>query len=151
MYALARHFAIRSAARRPLRLLACAGACAVISACVGNPFADAQVDPNSPIAPEVAKVASSNRAWPKFSDIPPAPKDVRPALEYGRAAANIEQAAADLQARTAPETWSLTGSDAFAAQARGLAGAEAAPQPSTAAGDFADSARRRATPPPPPR
>ena len=150
MYALVRRFSIRGADRPLVRLLTGAGACALLAGCVGNPFADAKVDPNSPVAPEVARVASSNRAWPKFSDIPPAPKDVRPPQQYGRAAQAVEQARADLEAQTAPETWSLGGTDQFADQARAAVGAEPAPQPSAAAGAFAESARKRATPPPPP-
>ncbi|WP_297694324.1 hypothetical protein [Phenylobacterium sp.] len=151
MYALARHFAIRGCARLALRLSGCAGACAVISGCVGNPFADAKVDPDSPVAAEVARVASVNRAYPTFSDIPASPKDVRPPGQYGQAAKTIEQAAADLEAATAPDTWSLTGTDAFAAQARAAAGSEPAPTASDDTGAFARSARARATPPPPPR
>ena len=36
-------------------LLASVGACVMLSACVGNPFKDAKVDPRSPIAAEVAR------------------------------------------------------------------------------------------------
>lgn len=151
MYAPARHFAIRRSARPALRLTGGAGACALLAGCVGNPFADAQVDPHSPVAAEVAKVASVNRAYPKFTDIPALPKDVRPPAQYGQAARTVEQAAADLEAATAPDTWSLTGTDAFAAQARAAAGSEAAPTAADDTGAFANSARARATPPPPPR
>ena len=151
MYALARHFAIRTWASQALRLTGCAGACALIAGCVGNPFADAQVDPHSPVAAEVAKVASVERAYPTFSEIPSKPKDVRPPGHYGQAARTIEQAAADLEAETAPQTWSLTATDDFAARARAAAGAEAAPTASDDTGAFANSARARATPPPPPR
>jgi len=150
MYALVRQISIRVASRPIVRLLTTTGACATLASCVGNPFADAKVDPNSPLAAEVARVASTNRAWPKFSDIPPTPKDVRQPQQYGRAAEAVEQARSELEAETAPGTWSLTGTDAFAEQARAAAGAESAPQPSSATGDFVDSARRRATPPPPP-
>jgi len=125
------------------------GACALLSACV-NPFTEAKVDPNSPIAAEVAKVAHTHRAYPTFASIPPAPKDVRPPQQYGREAQATEGARADLDAKTAPETWSLTGTEGFAASAQSEAGPEAAP---TGAGDtaaFANTQRKRATPPPPP-
>lgn len=146
MYAPARLFSIRSAAG----LIAGASACALLAGCVGNPFQDAKVDPQSRVAAEVAKVAHTNRAYPTFAEIPPIPKDVRAPGQYGRQAQAIEQARSDLEQKTAPETWSLSGTEGFAAQARQEAGNEAAPTPSGEAGAFADSQRKRATPPPPP-
>jgi hypothetical protein len=151
MYASARLFAIRRRIRPALSLLAGAGACALLSGCVGNPFADAKVDPTSPVAAEVAKVANTNRPYPTFASIPPIPKDIRPPRQYGREAGAIEQARADLEAKTAPETWSLTGTEAFAADARRAAGQEAAPAANGESADFAARQRKRATPPPPPK
>jgi hypothetical protein len=150
MYAFARHFAIRGPTAVAARLIGAAGACAALSACVGNPFGDAQVDPNSPVADEVAKVERLNRDYPRFSDIPSKPKDVRPPAQYARQADELERAREDLLAQTAPETWSLTGSDAFAGQARKAAGSEPAPSPSGETAGFADTQRRRATSPSPP-
>ncbi|HEX3700953.1 MAG TPA: hypothetical protein VHV27_09800 [Phenylobacterium sp.] len=129
--------------------MAGAGACVLVSACVGNPFRDAQVDPNSPVAAEVARVARSGGAYPTFASIPPIPKDLRPVRQYGRDAKQVEASRAELEQATAPDTWSLTDPDAFAAKARAQAGAEPAPQASDAAG-FAETQRKRATPPPPP-
>lgn len=149
MYASPRLFSIRRHIRPTVRLLTGVGACALLSACV-NPFTDAKVDPNSPVAAEVARVAHTNRDYPTFASIPPMPKDVRPPQQYGREAQAIEGAKADLEARTAPETWSLSGTEGFAARAQHEAGPEAAP---TGAGDtaaFANTQRKRATPPPPP-
>ena len=150
MYALVRQFAIRSDLASVARLTAGAGACLLLTACVTDPFKDAQVDPNSPVAAEVAKVAHENRAYPSFNAIPPMPKDVRAPQAYGRQAQAIEQARANLEARTAPETWSLTGTEGFAAKAQTEAGSEAAPTGSEDTGAFATTLRKRATPPPPP-
>ena len=150
MYAIARHFTIREGARPAARLLGAAGACALLSACVGNPFGDAKVDPNSPVASEVAKVERMNRAYPRFSSIPAKPKDVRPAAQYARQADALEQAREDLVAKTAPDTWSLYGSEAFAGEARSAVGSEAPSQEAVDASSFADTQRKRATPPPPP-
>lgn len=150
MYAPARLFSIRSAAGLIPGLIACASVGALLAGCAGNPFQDAKVDPASPVAAEVAKVARSNRAYPTFASIPPVPKDVRPAGQYGRQAQAVEQARTDLEQKTAPETWSLTGTEGFAAQARHEAGNEAAPTESGDAAAFANSQRKRATPPPPP-
>lgn len=151
MYAFASLFSIRRQIRPALGLIAGAGACALLSGCVGNPLADAQVDPASPVASEVARAARTNRAYPTFASIPNPPNDVRPARQYGRDAQAIEQARQDLEQKTAPETWSLTGTDDFAAQARREAGQEAAPTPSGDTDAFAAAQRKRAIPPPPPK
>jgi hypothetical protein len=151
MYAPARLFSIRRQIRLGVSLMAGAGACALVAGCMGNPFAAAEVDPNSPIAPEVARIANSDRPFPTFASIPAVPKDVRPARQYGQQAKTIEQARADLEAKTAPETWSLTESEAFASQARRDAGPELVPGPAGDTAAFAAAQRKRATPPPPPK
>jgi hypothetical protein len=146
MYARARLFSIRGL----IGPAASVGACSLLAACVGNPFADAKVDADSPVAAEVAKVAHANRAYPTFASIPAAPKDVRPPRRYGELARKVEQSAADLEQKTEPGTWSLTDAEGFAARARTQAGNESAPASSGAADAFANSQRKRATPPPPP-
>jgi len=150
MYARAHLFSIRGA-RRALSLIAGAGACALVTGCVANPFDNAKVDPNSPVAAEVARVANANRPYPTFASIPAAPKDVRPPRQYGREANSLTAAGAELEAQTAPGTWSLTGTEDFAQRARTEAGNEPAPKESGATAAFANSGRKRATPPPPPK
>lgn len=150
MYARAHLFSIR-ARRLALGLAAGAGACALITGCAGNPFENAKVDPNSPVAGEVARVANTNKPYPTFASIPATPKDVRPPRQYGREAQALDAARADLEAKTAPETWSLTGTEGFAEQARKAAGSEAAPTDTGATAAFANTQRKRATPPPPPK
>lgn len=150
MYAVVRQFAIRTDLGSAARLTAGVGACLLLTACVVDPFKDAKVDPSSPVAAEVAKVARETRAYPKWTDIPAMPKDVRAPQAYGRQAQAVEQARADLEARTAPETWSLTGTEGFAAKAQHEAGAEAAPTGDEGTNAFATTLRKRATPPPPP-
>ncbi|WP_340645255.1 hypothetical protein [Phenylobacterium sp.] len=135
-------------------LLVCACAAAMLSGCaVANPFATAAVDPASPVAAEVAAKARASRNYPTFADIPPVPTDVRPLPAFGRAATAVEVAGADLMRETAPGTWTLTGTEAFAGRARDLAGPEIAGAESTTAATeaFAKAQRARATPPPPPR
>jgi hypothetical protein len=151
MYAATRRFAIRSQIRRPLTVAVGLGASALLSGCIGNPFQDAQVDPNSPVAPEVARVARLKTDYPTFASIPAIPKDVRPVKQYGRAADAIEAARADLERETAPESWSLSDTEGFAAQARAAAGTEAPPSNSGDTTAFVNSQRKRATPPPPPQ
>jgi hypothetical protein len=133
------------------KLAAGAAGCALLAGCVGNPFADAKVDPRSPIAAEVASSVRPNAPYPTFRAIPPIPKDVRPHKQYGLQAATIEKDAARLAADTAANTWTLNGTDTFAAEARTDAGPELPPvQPSDTAA-FAKDQKARATPPPPVR
>ena len=150
MYAPARLFSIRRQIRLTAVLLVGSGACALLSACAVYQFEDAKVDPRSPVAGEVARVARANRTYPTFAGIPPMPKDVRPPKQYGREAQALEQARADLDAQTAPDTWSLSDTDSFAARARTEAGHEAAPADAGDTAAFVNSQRKRATPPPPP-
>lgn len=133
------------------RLLACAGAAALLGGCVGNPFKEAKVDPRSPVAAEVAKAARANTDYPSFSEIPAKPNDVRPLRMFGQAAREIELAGALLERETAPETWTLSNTEDFAAGARAAAGPELAPADPRDTEAFASELRDRATPPPPPK
>lgn len=141
---------------KPLRtsLLVCVCGGAMLSGCaISNPFVTASVNPASPIAAEVAAKARAGHDYPTFADIPPVPTDVRPLPAFGRAAKDLEVAGAELARDTAPGTWTLTGTEAFAGRARDIAGPEATgPASTTAATEaFAKAQRARATPPPSPR
>jgi hypothetical protein len=131
--------------------LAVLAATAAVSGCVSNPFQDAQVDPASPIAAEVGRVARANTDFPSFSEIPKAPTDVRPLKMFGEAAREVELAGLRLERETAPETWTLDNTEAFAARARQDAGPELAPADPRDTETFVEEQRRRATPPPPPK
>lgn len=133
------------------RLLAGLAAAGLLSGCVANPIKESAIDPTSPVAGEVAKVARHNTDFPSFSEIPAKPNDVRPLKMFGQAAADVELAAAELERNTAPETWSLQETDAFADRARRDAGPEIAPADPRDTEAFADELRKRATPPPPPK
>lgn len=133
------------------RVLACLGAAALLSGCVGNPFKAAAVDPASPVAAEVAKAARHNTDFPSFAEIPAKPNDVRPLEMFGQAAAEVELARAQLEADTAPGTWTLNDTEGFANRARTDAGPDVAPGDPRDTEAFAEDLRRRATPPPPPK
>ncbi len=154
MKAPARLFANVRQLQMAARLVVSAGACALTVACGGNLLSDTRIDPKSPIAAEATRVAHTKAAFPKFSDIPPVPTDVRPPKAFGVAAAATVSTRDAIVRATEPNTWTLQGGDAteaFAAQARTAAG------PATAAADpaiteaFARELRKRATPPPPPK
>jgi hypothetical protein len=152
MNAPLRHFA-HSSLRSPVRgALACVGMAALLSGCAGNPFTRAAVDPSSPVAAEVEQMARRTGPFPTFADIPPVPTDQRPLAEWGVAANKLVVAAAQLERDTAPNTWTLEGTERFAARARQEAGPALDPGASRAATEaFARELRERATPPPLPR
>jgi hypothetical protein len=132
-----------------VRILVTAGMGACLAGCAANLLGEAKMDPSSPVGPEAARLAKTNRAYPKFADIPPTPTDVRPVRQFGKAAAAVEQARADLERNTAPSAWTLNGTDTFASRAQSALGPETAPAPATDTEAFAAALRKRATPPPP--
>lgn len=147
LFANARHVEIAA------KLLACASACVLTSGCAGA-LSDTRIDPQSPIAADAARMAHANQTFPKFSQIPPVPKDVRPVAEFGLAAAETTKTRDEIIRATEPNTWTLPGGEAttaFAGQARTAAGPEIAPSDPAVTEAFARELRRRATPPPPPK
>lgn len=126
----------------------CLGAVILAGCASVNPFATAPVDPQSPAAKAVLAAARADRAYPKFSDIPPAPTDIRPPRAWAAAVEDVESARRELYAETAPGTWSLGGTEAFATDARrAVAPPPVAGAPANTEA-FAREARERATPPP---
>jgi hypothetical protein len=122
-----------------------------LSGCAASPFKSAAVDPTSPVAAEVSALTRADAPYPTFASIPQTPAETRPVAAYGQAARALEQAAADLEARTTDSAWTLNGTEAFAAKARQDAGPEFQPTGAPDTDAFLDEALRRATPPPPPR
>ncbi|MGZ6019244.1 MAG: hypothetical protein ACXWKO_11280, partial [Phenylobacterium sp.] len=82
------------------------GACGLLSACV-HPFRDAEVDPRSPIAAEVARTVRPDAPYPTFVAFPKVPTDVRPHKQYGQAAGKVEADGQALVAATADKTWTI--------------------------------------------
>ena len=145
------HFVKRHPVALPARLAATAAFCALTAACVGNPFVDAQVDPRSPIAKEVASSVKPDAPYPSFAAIPARPKDVRPVRQYGVAAQQVDRAAEQLTAATADDKFTLQNTDTFAAEAQAAAGPAVAPSQAQQAAEteaYAAAMRKRATPPP---
>lgn len=154
MNAPLRLFACSSLGASARGLLACAATAVLLTGCMSNPFAEAKVDPNSAVAEDVARMARESHTYPSFADIPPPPAGQRPIASWGKAADQLEVAGAQLERNTAPNTWTLGGTDRFVARARAQAGPDietggASTTPSSEA--FAKELRERATPPPSPR
>lgn len=120
----------------------------LLGGCVGNPFKDAKVDPASPVAPDVTRLTRQPGKFPTFASIPKAPTDIRPLAQYGRDAYAVLAEGKALTQATAPGTWTLQGTDAFAEKARRDAGPQIEPPKPGDAEAFARELRERATPPP---
>lgn len=132
-----------------VRSAALAGAGLAAAGCTGVPFADAKIDPASPVAADVARMTRQDAKFPTFAGIPPEPKDLRPLPQYGADARQVLAAGEAVVAATAPSTWTLQDTEAFAARSRDDAGPQIEPPKPGDAEAFARELRERATPPPP--
>lgn len=153
MNASLRLFAKLSAGPARGGVAACVALGALLGGCAGNPFAEAPIDPASPVAEDISRMVKASRQDPTFASIPPVPKEERKLADWGKAADQLEIAGAKLDRETAPNTWTLTGTEGFAARARSQAGPDldTSTSTTTASEAFAKELRERATPPPSPR
>lgn len=142
-----------------LRLALLAGGASGLTACADlpklEPGTNATINPASPAAAEVARALASPGPWPTFDGIPMVPADVRNSAAW-RAAIEDQQAEGLFTARNgAADTWSLTATAAFEAQARAEANPLGLHAPTDAeiaeSEAYARTLRKRATPPPSPR
>lgn len=139
--------------------LLCAAGALVLASCAGlpeaGPFVDATIDPRSPAAAAVAREAAAPGAYPTFADIPPVPTDVRSPAQWRQAVDALTGERQALLANTAPATFSLHDTDAFAARMRAAVNVQPGDVPTEAqmaeTEAFARRMRQRATPPPRPR
>ena len=144
---------------RTMRLALLAGAAGGLTACADlpklEPGANAQVDPRSPAAAQVNEALKTPGPWPTFAGIPRIPDDVRNSAQW-RAAIEDQQAEGVYASRAAAaDTWSLTATEAFEANARAEANPLGLHAPTDAemaeSEAYARALRKRATPPPSPR
>jgi hypothetical protein len=135
-------------------LMLCVCASLSLAGCANyNPLATAPIDPTSPVAEDVARLGRVDAPFPTFADIPPKPTDERPVAAWGKEARQLQTAASALERQTAPNTWTLNGTERFQARALAEAGPanESAASSTAATEAFARQLRERATPPPSPR
>lgn len=125
-----------------------AASAALLSGCA-TPVASVKVDPNSPIAPEVAKLARADKDYPSFNEIPAKPTDLPPPRIYGDRARELVVARDKLDVATASNTWTLGNTGSFQARAQAAAGPALGPSTNADTEAFAKAVRKRATPPPP--
>ena len=139
--------------RKFVRLLALLGGVGgLLCGCVDSPFTPPPSDKTSPIAAEADAAAAASVRRPTFADIPEMPTDVPKPAEYRKAVAGQQAAGRQLTRDTAADTFTLTGTEAFAARARREAQVPPSEMPTdadrAATEAFAKAARSRATPPP---
>jgi hypothetical protein len=136
-----------------------AGAALTLGGCVTletfEPGAGAAIDPTSSAASAVAASVADPGPWPTFADIPELPADLRTAEAWRDAVAEQEADGLFTQRNAAEETWSLSGTEAFAADLRARVAAVDVQAPTQAemaeSEAYARALRARATPPPLPR
>lgn len=129
------------------------GACA--SASGRQLFADVPVNPTSPAKAEIEAVLAKPGPFPTFADIPTAPADL-PTADSIKAEVEEQQTEARYVTNsTAPETWNLDASEAFAARAMADAKASDVSAPTDAeiaeSERFIAAAKARAKAPPKPK
>lgn len=114
-------------------------------------FAEAGAVSAAPCAPAAAPTdpfaAPATLSYPNFCDIPPKPTDIRTAAAFKTQVVGTRVAGAVVVRQTAPETFTLSGTEAFAESARN----EAAPPPPeivpTDTEAFVKQSKAKATPP----
>lgn len=140
-------------------VLLAAGASLLLCACASLPTVDETlavppIDQKSPAAAAVANVLNAPGEYPTFASIPDAPTDLRTAEDYRADVQGQNETAAALAAAVAPSTWTLSETDAFAAQAMADAkvGTVTAPTDAEVADSeaYARALRAKASPPPRP-
>ena len=141
------------------RLALLASAALTLGACVAidglEPGAGAAVDPAWSAGAAVAAAVADPGPWPTFAGIPELPADLRSAEAWRDAVADQEADGLFTQRSAAPDTWTLNGSEAFAADLRAKVAAVDVHAPTDAemaeSEAYARALRARATPPPLPR
>ena len=144
---------------RTTRLALLASAAGGLTACASlpelEPGATAQIDPRSPAAAEVTEALKTPGPWPTFAGIPQIPTDVRTSAQWRAAIEDQEAEGLYTTRMAAADSWSLTATEAFEADARAEAnplGLQAPTDAEMAESEaFARALRKRATPPPSPR
>ena len=141
---------------RTARLLLVAGMAVGASGCLHKVFGSSNlpVDSSSPVAQDVIRASKRHGPYPKFSQIPPLPTDVRSSAEWAAVIADTEKSRGVLAAQASALPPVVTDTQGFATSNRAkVPSAAEAPSEQSAAQTEADAQalRARATPPPQPK
>jgi hypothetical protein len=141
-------------ARRLAPACAALFAAAALAGCAYNPFG-APVDKTSAAAPAIAELPRTLGPFPSWSQFPRGPQPVPPPSEIATNVADLQAAQANLLSTAGKLQWTLSGTQGFAAEARGqINPAYAAPAPANEraqAEAYAKSLREQAAPPSAPK
>lgn len=141
-------------ARRLAPACAALAAAAALAGCVSNRVG-APVGKTSPAAPAVAELPKTLGPFPRWSQFPRGPQPVPPPSEIASSVADLQTAQANLLSSESKLQWTLSGTTAFAEEARGqINPAYTTPAPAderAQAEAYAKSLREKATPPPAPK
>ena len=146
---------------RPARLAVALAAAALAGGCfspgklqsaASRPYV---VDPNSPVARDVAYASKHPGPFPRFAEIPKVPTDIRPVSAWREAVDDLKSRKAELDQEAADLPPPLSDTEPYAAGARSRAAADPAdvapPDAPQQTESYAQSLRERATPPPTPK
>jgi hypothetical protein len=116
-------------------------------------FQPPPVDLTSPVAKEVAEASRANSPYPRFRDMPEAPKDIRPVSAWTHNVYNVLRLRRQMQAMAELYPQTLHDTDAFAVAERAKVempvSPAAAAAKATETAHFAASQRERAKAPSP--
>lgn len=141
--------------RRPAgRLAALAGVCALGACSLPDMvFQPPPVDLTSPLAKEVAEASAASTPYPRFRDLPEAPKDIRPASAWTHNVYNVLRLRRQMQALAELYPQTLHDADVFAkvekAKVQPPTNPADIPAQAAATDQFATAQRERAKPPSP--
>ena len=120
-----------------------------------NPFAAGGVNPDSTVAAEVVAASRAPGVYPRFSEIPALPTDVRPVPAWRSAVLSEWNQKRQTERQAAALNFTLANTEAWAESTRRHIPPSEMSQPTPSAADqteaFAAAERARATPPPPPQ
>ena len=144
----------RSARRPAIGLAALATTCALGGCSLPDMvFQPPPVDLTSPVAKEVAEASAANSPYPRFRDMPEAPKDIRPASAWTNNIYNVLRLRRQMQALAELYPQTLHDTDNFAAAQRSRVAVPTSPADTAAqeaaTAQFAAAQRERAKPPSP--
>ncbi len=125
-------------------------AAAALATSLAGPVRAAASCDSPALPPDLVAKARRPRTYPTFCSIPPTPTDIRTDRQFKTAVVGVRVAGARLADQSGPETFSLTGTEAFAAAAKREA---APPPPMTTPSEapteaFIKQLKARAEPPP---
>lgn len=130
------------------------GACALASGCISDKDIAQRslIEPGSPVAMAIAAAKAQPPAYPKFSDIPAVPTDLRPASAWRQLAADIEAGRLGLDRTIAANPALSSDTEGFLRESQARTAGDAPVEDATAASEaFRRQGIERATPPPLPR